>query len=96
MSWEGRKRTTDGKREGVAAKRDDEEGRKERKREERKELGKYDKVTSCSAAARLQHIWNTSSSWKILQEIREKGGGVVKEWGPLVTHFSAIPLHHCV
>lgn len=75
--------------------------REGREREERKELGKYDKVISCSAAARLQHIWNTSVSWKILQEkSRRRGGGekggVVKERGPVVSHFSAIPLHHCV
>lgn len=54
-------------------------GEEKGKRGERKELGKYDKVTSCSAAARLPHIWSTSLSWKILQEIREKreveGGG---------------------
>lgn len=75
LSWEGRKRTTDGKK-GVATKRDDEDGRRERKREGRKKLGHYDKVSSCSAAARLQNIWNTSAGWKILQEIRAKG----EEW----------------
>ena len=41
---------------------------------EGKKTGKYDKVSSCSAAARLQHIWNASASWKILQEIREEVG----------------------
>lgn len=39
---------------------------------EKKELGKYDRVTSRSAAARLEHIWNASVNWKIL-EIREEG-----------------------
>lgn len=49
---------------------------KERKREEKgREVGKYDKVTSCSAAARLEHIWDTSVSWKILQEIKEEEVG---------------------
>lgn len=41
--------------------------------EERKDLGKYDKVASCSAADRRQHIWNTSVSWKMLREIRKEG-----------------------
>lgn len=40
---------------------------------EKRGLGKCDKVTSCSAAARLQHIWKASVSWKILQEIKEEG-----------------------
>lgn len=46
--------------------------RRQGARKERKELGKYDKVTSCSAAARLKNIWNTSASRKIL-EITEGG-----------------------
>lgn len=87
LSWEGRQRTTDGK-----------EREKSPMETRMRKILACDKVADCSAAARLQHIWNTSASWKILQEIREKMGGgekrgVVILWGPVVTHISAIQLH---
>lgn len=97
MSWAGERGQLMEKRERERAppEWDYEEGRKGREREERKELGTCDNVSSCSAAASLQHIWNASGRRKILQEIREEVMGV-KERGPVVTHVSAIPLHRCV
>lgn len=65
LSWEGRQRTTDGK-----------EREKSPMEARMRKILACDKVTDCSAAARLQHIWNTSASWKILQEIIKKRWGV--------------------
>lgn len=80
LSWGGRKRTTDGKAREHPP---NETIRMEGKEEKRKEVGRCDKVSSCSAAARLPHIWNASVSWKILQERRigEEAGGKERRSG---------------